>query len=81
MISLGKRGDLHSRRLAAAYLFDRSVVTHLFNNIAPRFSEISGGYIRLTKTRIRQGDAAPMAIVELTQLAETDQASEEKISS
>ena len=72
MISLGKRGDLHARRTAASYLFDRSVVSHLFSNIAPRFSETKGGYVRLIKTRIRKGDAAQMAIIELTKKDEAE---------
>jgi large subunit ribosomal protein L17 len=79
MITLGKRGDLHARRQAAAYLFDRSVVTHLFSEIAPRFVEKQGGYTRLIKTRVRYGDGAPMVILELSEtqkkvLAEVPQA-------
>lgn len=66
MITLGKRGDLHARRRVAAYLYNRTVVTHLFSEIAPRFSDQNGGYLRLTKTRIRLGDASQMAIIELT---------------
>ncbi len=66
MITLGKRGDLHAIRQANAFLFDRSVVIHLFNEIAPRFSDQNGGYLRLTKTRIRKGDAAQMTVIELT---------------
>jgi len=68
MITLGRRGDLHSRRLVASYLFDRSVVSHLFSEIAPRFSEQNGGYTRILKTRIRKGDASQMAILELTKM-------------
>jgi len=66
MITLGKRGDLHAIRQVNAFLFDRTVVTHLFNEIAPRFSDQNGGYLRLTKTRIRKGDAAQMTVIELT---------------
>jgi len=68
MITLGKRGDLHARRQAAAYLMDRAVVSHLFSNLAPRFSNRSGGYTRLIKTRSRFGDAASMTIVEMTEI-------------
>ncbi len=68
MISLGKRGDLHARRMAASYIFDRSVTTHLFSEIAPRFIEQKGGYTRLLKTRIRKGDASQMVILELTKM-------------
>ncbi|MFQ5579818.1 MAG: 50S ribosomal protein L17 [Nitrospiria bacterium] len=67
MISLGKKGDLHSRRRANAYLMSRGVVSALFSDIAPRFSGKNGGYTRLIKTRARYGDAAPMAILELTE--------------
>ncbi len=70
MISLGKRGDLHSRRKALAYIYEPSVVTHLFSNIAPRYSTTNGGYVRVIKTRIRQGDAAQMVILELTKMEE-----------
>ena len=65
LISLGKAGDLHSRRQALAKLRHRPIVDRLFNDVAPVFSERSGGYTRMIKTRYRAGDAAPMAIVEL----------------
>ncbi len=71
MITLGKKGDLHSRRLANAYLMSRGVVSALFEDIAPRFSERNGGYTRLIKTRIRYGDRAPMVILELTETEAT----------
>jgi len=70
MITLGKKGDLHSRRQANAYLMSRGVVSSLFSDIAPRFSERNGGYTRLIKTRIRYGDRAPMVILELTETEE-----------
>ncbi len=70
MITLGKRGDLHAIRQVNAFLFDRSVVMYLFNEIAPRFAKQNGGYLRLTKTRIRKGDAAQMTVIELTKTAE-----------
>ncbi|MFQ5780571.1 MAG: 50S ribosomal protein L17, partial [Nitrospiria bacterium] len=73
MISLGKKGDLHSRRMAGAYLLNRGVVSRLFSDLAPRFSEKKGGYTRLIKTRVRYGDAASMAIVELTEMEAGDQ--------
>lgn len=82
MITLGKRGDLHARRMANAFLFDRSVLTHLFSNIAPRFADQNGGYLRLTKTRIRKGDAAQMTVIELTKTespAEDSEKIEKKI--
>lgn len=65
LISLGKAGDLHSRRQALAKLRHRPIVDRLFNDVAPVFAERSGGYTRIIKTRFRAGDAAPMAIIEL----------------
>lgn len=65
MITLGKQGDLHSRRQAAAYLLDEDVVTDLFENIAKKYSDRQGGYTRLLKTGNRRGDAAQMVIIEL----------------
>jgi len=70
MISLGKRGDLHARRLALAYVQSRSVVEKLFSDIAPRFTDRNGGYTRLIKTRVRPGDGARMSLVELVELRE-----------
>lgn len=65
MITLGKRGDLHARRHALSYLMEESVVTKLFETIAPKFRERQGGYTRIIKTGNRRGDAAPMVILEL----------------
>lgn len=65
MITLGKRGDLHARRQALAYLLDEDVVTKLFNEIGPRYKDKNGGYTRIIKTGFRQGDAAPMVRIEL----------------
>lgn len=65
MITLAKRGDLHARRQAAGYVYEKAVVKRLFDEIGPRFAERNGGYARLVKTTPRRGDAAPMAIVTL----------------
>lgn len=65
MITLGKRGDLHARRQALAYIYDEDVVTKLFEEIAPKYSERHGGYTRIIKMGPRRGDAAEMAILEL----------------
>lgn len=65
MITLGKKGDLASRRLALAYLLDEDVVTKLYTNIAPRYQDRQGGYLRIVKTEHRRGDAAQMVLVEL----------------
>lgn len=67
MITLGKRGDLHSMRLAAAYIREKSVVTKLFSAIAPRYKDRSGGYTRIIKLGIRQGDTAPISMIELVE--------------
>ena len=65
MITLGKRGDLHARRQALAYIYDEDVVTELFEEIAPKYAERKGGYTRVLKVGPRRGDAAEMAIIEL----------------
>jgi large subunit ribosomal protein L17 len=65
MITLGKRGDLHARRLALAELRSQDVVHVLFADVAPRFAERPGGYTRIVKLGPRQGDAADMVFLEL----------------
>ena len=81
MITLGKRGDLHARRQAAAFVrneiasenYDEATdkytsttaLQKLFSEIAPRYAERNGGYTRILKTEPHRGDAAPMAIIEL----------------
>lgn len=65
MITLAKRGDLHARRQALAYLLDENVVKKLFDTIGPRYAGRNGGYTRIVKTAPRRGDAAPMVILEL----------------
>jgi large subunit ribosomal protein L17 len=64
LVTLGKRGDLHARRQAMAELRSNDVVHHLFSEVAPRFAERPGGYTRIVKLGPRQGDAAPMALLE-----------------
>jgi len=65
MITLGKRGDVHSRRQAAAYLMTPESVDRLFAVVAPRYGARNGGYSRITRTGARKGDAAEMAFIEL----------------
>jgi len=65
LITLGKRGDLHSRRLAARQVRDETVLRKLFSELAPRYAKRPGGYTRVLKAGFRYGDAAPMAIIEL----------------
>ena len=72
MITLGKRGDLHARRQAAAVLHNvvdaetgKTAVQKLFDDVAPKYSDVNGGYTRILKTYNRKGDNAPMAIIAL----------------
>lgn len=65
MITLAKRGDLHARRQAEAYMHSHTVCGKLFAEAKDRYQQRSGGYVRVVATRVRRGDAAPMAIVEL----------------
>lgn len=65
LITLAKRGDLHARRLAHRKIRDDEVLKKLFDDIAPRYASRPGGYTRVTKVRIRRGDAATMSIIEL----------------
>jgi len=65
MITLGKRGDLHARRLALAELRSQDVVHQLFADVAPRFANRPGGYTRIVKLGPRLGDAAEMVYLEL----------------
>jgi large subunit ribosomal protein L17 len=65
MITLGRRGDLHARRQATAFLRSRDVVHHLFAEVAPRFKDRPGGYTRIVKLGPRPGDSAEMAYLEL----------------
>ncbi|WP_423188319.1 50S ribosomal protein L17 [Alkalibacterium sp. f15] len=81
MITLGKRGDLHARRQAAAFVRNelatvsetedeivvQSVLQKLFNDLGPRFAERNGGYTRVLKMGPRRGDGAPMAVLELVE--------------
>ena len=65
MITLGKRGDLHARRQAFAFLRDDAVVAKLFDALATRYKDRKGGYTRVLKAGFRHGDNAPLAIIEL----------------
>jgi large subunit ribosomal protein L17 len=65
MITLGKRGTVHARRQAAAYLMTPEAVDRLFGIVAPRYSDRQGGYLRITRTGPRKGDAAELAYIEL----------------
>lgn len=65
MITLGKKGDLHARRLAAAYVLSAPAVKKLFEELAPRFTSRTGGYTRIVHTGFRKGDGADTAVLEL----------------
>ncbi len=65
MVTLGKRGTLHARRQALAFIYDEDVVRELFDEIAPRYAERPGGYTRVVKLVQRKGDGAKMARLEL----------------
>jgi large subunit ribosomal protein L17 len=65
MITLGKRGDVAAHRQAVAFLRSKNAAHTLFEDIAPRFADRPGGYTRVVKIGPRQGDAAPMAYLEL----------------
>jgi large subunit ribosomal protein L17 len=74
IITLGKKPSLSNRRLAFARLRDREVVVKLFNELGPRYEKRNGGYLRILKYGFRQGDNAPMALVELMDRSDTEKA-------
>lgn len=65
LITLGKKGDLHARRQALAYLQTREAVTRLFDTVAPRYGDRQGGYLRIVRTGFQRGDGAEKAFIEL----------------
>ncbi|MFV0322638.1 MAG: 50S ribosomal protein L17 [Alphaproteobacteria bacterium] len=78
MITLGKKGTLHARRQAIAFLGDDVIVKKLFDELAPRYNERNGGYTRVLKAGFRQGDAAPVAVIELVDRNEDAKGAEDK---
>jgi len=78
MVTLGKRGTLHARRQALAFVRSRPVVAKLFDEIAPRFRDRPGGYTRITKLGSRHGDAAPLSLIELTERGDRARSEAEK---
>ena len=78
MITLGKQPTLANRRLAFNRLRDRDVVVKLFAELGPRFAKRNGGYLRILKFGFRQGDNAPMALVELLDQPEKPTGGESK---
>jgi len=65
LVTLGKRGSLHARRQALAFLRDKDITGKLFDSLAARYAERHGGYTRVLRAGFRYGDAAPMAFIEL----------------
>lgn len=73
IISLGKKGTLHARRQAFALLRNEGIVKKLFDEIAPKFKDREGGYTRVYKLGWRQGDGAPLSLVELVTFAHPEE--------
>ncbi|MHB8303399.1 MAG: 50S ribosomal protein L17 [Acidobacteriaceae bacterium] len=65
MVTLGKRGDLHARRQALAYLQTREAVSRLFETVAPRYGDRNGGYLRIVRSGFQKGDGAEKAFIEM----------------
>ena len=65
MITLGKKGDLNAKRAAMTFITKEDVVKKVFDEIAPKYAERNGGYVRITRIGPRRGDGAEMAIIEL----------------
>ena len=72
MITLGKRGDLHARRQALAVIQSKEIVDKLFTKLKDEYMDRNGGYTRIIQTGNRNGDAAPMAIIELVNYTEEE---------
>ena len=77
MVTLGKKGTIHARRTAAAYLHQADAVKKLFDEIAPRSATRAGGYTRIVKLGQRKSDSAPMAVLEWVDVAAVEAAPEE----
>ena len=78
MITRAKVDSVHNRRIVSARLYDEGIVAKLFTTIAPRMKERGGGYTRILKLSERQGDAAPMVILELVDYKLDTEGSEKK---
>lgn len=77
VVTLGKKGEVHHRRLAFSKLGNKHAVHKMFEEIAPRFADRNGGYTRVIRTRRRAGDAADMAFIEFIESAPAAASSEE----
>lgn len=78
IITLGKRGDLHARKLALSYVYTEDTISNLFDKVAPRMKDRNGGYFRIVKTRRRHGDGAEMGVIELVDYETEKQKLEKK---
>lgn len=78
IITLGIKGDLHSKRLALSYLPNRAAMSKLFSEIAPRLSGRNGGYLRIIQTRSRIRDSSPMAVLEFVYYEDIRKTKEKK---
>ena len=78
LVTFGKRGDLHSKRMVMSYIPNRTVMSKLFSEIAPRFADRNGGYLKIIQTRQRVNDRAPMAIIEFIDYEDLKMKSSEK---
>jgi large subunit ribosomal protein L17 len=78
MITLGKKGTLHARRQALAFIRSEAVVRKLFDEVAPRFQSRPGGYTRVVKLGVRTGDAAPMSLIELVDRGDASRSEADK---
>jgi len=79
MITLAKRGDLHARRQALAYIQDNAVTHRLFDELKNRYLDRQGGYIRIIKKGVRKGDGAPISIVQLVPQDEETKTAKKKV--
>jgi large subunit ribosomal protein L17 len=77
-ITLAKKGDLHSRRIAASRMGDEAMVKKLFDTLAPRYKDRAGGYTRVMKAGYRYGDSAPVAVIEFVDRDEAVKGKEDK---
>lgn len=79
LITIGKKGDLHRRRLAVSKLRDKAAVKKLFDEIAPGYEGRNGGYTRILKLGKRRGDAAEMCILQLVEVAAVEEAPKKEV--
>jgi large subunit ribosomal protein L17 len=80
MVTLGKRGDLHARRQAMEVIRLKNIAKKLFEEVAPRYKDINGGYTRIIKIGRRHGDNAPLSIIEFTVKKQEEKKAEKKLS-